>query len=79
MLSVMRNNDDFTVKEVKGKLKITVIGTATAAGPKVTEVVIDRDGKQETFDAVEKVPDDLKARVKELAEMGAGKKAKVDF
>lgn len=78
-LSVTRNNDDFTVKEVKGKLKVSVVGTATAAGPKVTEVVIDRDGKKETFDAVEKVPDDLKARVKELAEMGAGKKAKADF
>lgn len=78
-LSVMRNNDDFTVKEVRGKLTVIVTGTATATGPKISEVVVDRDGKKETFNALEKVPDDLKARVKDLAEMGAGKKAKVDF
>jgi len=52
---------------------------ATAAEPKITEVVIDKDGTKETYTSLEKVPAEMRARVKELAEIGAGKRSRPRF
>jgi beta-lactamase regulating signal transducer with metallopeptidase domain len=71
--SISRNNDEFTASHKEGDLAITIKGTFDQGKAKVSEVVIDEGkGQKQTYDSLDKVPAEHKAKVKKLAEM-AGK------
>jgi hypothetical protein len=78
-LSISRNNDDFTVKETRGDVTITVAGRVADGKPVVSEVEV-QDGKDSSkYVDLEKVPEAHRARARELADMAAGGRARFEL
>jgi hypothetical protein len=66
-VSYTTNNDGFTLKAAKGGIKFVVSGTFDGAeNPTPSKVVIEQDGKTQTFDAPAKLPADLQSDVDTL-------------
>lgn len=71
MTSISRSNDEFTARHRAGEVSYTVKGTIAQGKAKVSEVVIDTNGQKATYDSLDKVPAEHRAKVQKLAEMSA--------
>jgi beta-lactamase regulating signal transducer with metallopeptidase domain len=80
MTTVFRNGDRFTARHQEGTLVVTVTGTVSD-GKATTKSIIVHDGaaKPETYESVDKVPEQYRDKVKSLIEMGEKGAAKVEI
>ncbi|HKI30508.1 MAG TPA: M56 family metallopeptidase [Gemmataceae bacterium] len=80
MTTVFRTGDRFTARHQEGSLVVTVTGTV-ADGKATTKTINVHDGagKPETYESVDKVPEQYRDKVKNLLEMGEKGAAKVEI
>lgn len=71
-LSISRSGDQFVARQTDGDVKITVKGTVSKGKAEVGEVRIEENGKESTYEGLDKVPAEYKEKVQKLAEMSVG-------
>jgi hypothetical protein len=71
--SVTRTNDDFTTTHKADGVSFTIKGKVNQGKAEPSEIVIESDGKSNTYAAVDKVPAEYQETVKKLVEMSGGK------
>jgi hypothetical protein len=71
-MSVQRNNDQFTARRAERGLTITVTGTVANGKATVNEVQIENGRETKKYADLDKVPEEYRARAKDLADMAAG-------
>ena len=65
-MSVTNSNGNFTIKAEQNGVKYTLRGTTENGSPKLSEAVIDADGKETKADSPEKVPEEYRPTVERL-------------
>jgi beta-lactamase regulating signal transducer with metallopeptidase domain len=68
--TVIRRNDQLTIRHEEGRLKIEITGTVAGGKATPTSISIEEDGTATRYDSLEKVPEKHRAKVKGLLELG---------
>jgi beta-lactamase regulating signal transducer with metallopeptidase domain len=75
--TITRTNDAFTAKHSADGVAFTVVGKIEDGKAKATEITIN-DGKDQTYDTLDKVPEQYRDKVRQLMQMAEGGRARTN-
>jgi beta-lactamase regulating signal transducer with metallopeptidase domain len=78
MTTMVRTKDNFTTRYQEGSLIITVTGSVSDGKSKVKQIQIQDGGKSDTYDGLERVPEQYRDKVKNLIEMSEKNNIKIE-
>jgi beta-lactamase regulating signal transducer with metallopeptidase domain/membrane-associated protease RseP (regulator of RpoE activity) len=76
--TMFRTKDSFTTRYQEGSLIITVTGSVTDGKSKVKEIQIQDGGTSESYESVDKVPEQYREKVKNLIDMAEKNNLKIE-
>ena len=79
LTTTFRTNDHFTTRHQEGSLIITLTGQAADGKAKVAEISVQDGAESHKYEAVDKVPEQYRDKVKNLVEMSEKGSVKVDI
>jgi hypothetical protein len=79
MTTVFRNDDRFTARHQEGNLIISVTGTVADGKAKTKSINVQDGNTHESYETLDKVPEQYRDKVKSLIEMGEKGAAKVEI
>ena len=77
MTTLFRNQDRFTLRHQEGSLVITLTGKAADGKAKVSTIHVQDGRESNKYESVDKVPEAHRETVKQMLDVGAGKKIKI--